>query len=132
MGASAQLVDQELPPDTAVLVVSNGDGELLDLGANRQGLHFPQMEDGTYAGYHPGTSAEAISHLQALCEKGAEYILFPHTAGWWLEYYTDLVDYLRDHYRETFSDPETCVIFRLEATHEDAESALVQEGSDDV
>ena len=54
----------ELPPDATVLVVSNGDDELSKLGAARRGWHFPQMEDGTYAGHHPGDSAEAIAHLQ--------------------------------------------------------------------
>ena len=66
-----EVVDRELPPDATVLVVSNGDDELLQLGADRRGWHFPQMEDGTYAGYHPGDSAEAIAHLEALCESGA-------------------------------------------------------------
>ena len=59
------VVDRELPPDATVLVVSNGDDELLQLGAERRGWHFPQMEDGTYAGYHPGDSAEAIAHFEA-------------------------------------------------------------------
>ena len=66
-----EIVDRELPSDATVLVVSSGDDELLKLGANRRGWHFPQMEDGTYAGYHPGDSAEAIAHLEALREKGA-------------------------------------------------------------
>jgi hypothetical protein len=85
-----EVVDRELPPDATVLVVSNGDDELLQLGASRRGWHFPQMGDGTYAGYHPGDSAEAIAHLEALQERGAEYILFPETAAWWLEYYGEL------------------------------------------
>jgi hypothetical protein len=28
------------------------------------------MDDETYAGYHPGDSAEAIAHLEALREQG--------------------------------------------------------------
>ena len=64
------VVDRELPPDATVLVVSNGDDELLKLGASRRGWHFPQMEDGTYAGYHPGDRAEAIAHLEALRGEG--------------------------------------------------------------
>ena len=66
-----EVVDRELPPDATVLVVSNGDDELLELGAERRGWHFPQMEDGTYAGHHPGDSAEAIAHLEALRDRGA-------------------------------------------------------------
>jgi GT2 family glycosyltransferase len=81
------VVDQELPPEATVLVVSNGDDDLLDLGAERRGWHFPQMPDGTYAGHHPGDSTEAIAHLETLREKGAEYIVLPATASWWLEHY---------------------------------------------
>jgi GT2 family glycosyltransferase len=88
------LVDHELPPDATVLVVSNGDDELLELGANRRCWHFPQMEDGTYAGYHPADSADAIAHLEALREKGAEYIVFPQTASWWLSFYSEFRDHL--------------------------------------
>jgi GT2 family glycosyltransferase len=84
------LVDRELPPDATVLVVSNGDDELLNLGADRRGWHFPQLEDGTYAGHHPGDSAEAIAHLEALRENGATHIIFPQTAFWWLEFYGEL------------------------------------------
>jgi GT2 family glycosyltransferase len=88
------VADRELPPDATVLVVSNGDDELLKLGANRRGWHFPQMEDGTYAGHHPANSAEAIAHLEALQEQGGTHILFPQTAFWWLEFYGELRDTL--------------------------------------
>jgi GT2 family glycosyltransferase len=84
------VVDRDLPPDATVLVVSNGDDELLKLGANRRGWHFPQMEDGTYAGHHPGDSAEAIAHLEALQAKGGEFLLIPETSLWWLEHYDGL------------------------------------------
>src|SRR5690349_1869467 len=40
-----EVVDRELPPEATVLVVSNGDDELLELGASRRGWHFPQTED---------------------------------------------------------------------------------------
>ena len=52
------------------------------------------MKDGTYAGYHPGTSEEAIEHLEAVRERGAEYILFPQTAFWWLDFYPGLLEHL--------------------------------------
>jgi len=96
-----------------VLVVANGDEELLELGANRHGWHFPQMEDGTYAGSHPGNSAEAIDHFRALLERGAEYVLFPETALWWLEFYGDFAGMLRRGFHETCSHPGTCAIFGL-------------------
>jgi GT2 family glycosyltransferase len=89
-----ETVERELPPDATILVVSNGDDELLKLGTGRRCWHFPQTEDGTYAGHHPGDSAEAIAHLEALRRKGAEYILLPQTAAWWLDFYAELRDAL--------------------------------------
>jgi GT2 family glycosyltransferase len=106
-----EVVDRELPSDATVLVVSNGDDELLQLGADRRGWHFPQMEDGTYAGYHPGNSTEAIAHLRALRERGAEFIVFPDTAAWWLDHYAELRRWLESSGRSDFSDH--CSLFAL-------------------
>ena len=64
-----EVADRELPRDATVLVVSNGDDALLQLGAERRGWHFPQQEDGVWAGYHPADSAEAIAHLEALRDR---------------------------------------------------------------
>jgi hypothetical protein len=69
------------------------------------------MEDGMYAGHHPGDSAEAIAHFQALHERGAEYILFPETSMWWLEYYGDFVDLLKRTASKSVWRAGTCVIF---------------------
>jgi GT2 family glycosyltransferase len=108
-----EVVDRELPPDATVLVVSNGDDELLELGANRRGWHFPQMEDGTYAGYHPGDSAEAIAHFEVLRDRGAEFILFPETAAWWLEHYTELAEMLQAGSTDASIGGGPCEIFNL-------------------
>ncbi len=105
-------VEETLPEDAVVLVVSNGDDELLELGAQRRGLHFPQMADGTYAGHHPGTSADALAHLEALKEQGAQHMLFPSTAGWWLDYYDDFARSLGEGARL-----DVCTIFDLAGTH---------------
>ena len=66
-----EVVDRELPRDATVLVVSNGDDELLQLGASRRGWHFPQMEDGTYAGYHPGDQRGGDRTLRGAQDRGA-------------------------------------------------------------
>ncbi len=115
-----------------MLVVSNGDDELLQLGASRRGWHFPQMEDGTYAGYHPGHSAEAIEHLDAMCERGAQYLLFPETAYWWLDFYAELVDTLEHQAAEPAGRAETCVIFELRSLHGERGASLhaVETGRD--
>jgi hypothetical protein len=59
------LVEHELPPDANRARSLERRRPLLELGAERRGWHFPQMEDGTYAGYHHGDSAEAICALRA-------------------------------------------------------------------
>jgi glycosyltransferase involved in cell wall biosynthesis len=86
-----------LPAEARVLVVSKGDEELLRLGG-RQGRHFPQLEDGTYAGYYPANDQEAITHLEALRQKGHSFLLLPATAFWWLEHYKDFHNHLLRRY----------------------------------
>jgi GT2 family glycosyltransferase len=114
-----KVVDWALPGDATVLVVSNGDHELLDLGASRRGWHFPQMDDGTYAGHHPGTSSEALAQLEALRVRGAQYILFPSTTSWWLDYYDEFAGALRDNCPESLAHSDACLIFGLtNARHE--------------
>jgi hypothetical protein len=105
------IVQAILPPDTKVIVVSKGADELLSLGGC-QGWHFPQTEEGWYAGYHPADSAEAIAHLEKLRAKGGSYLLFPHTAFWWLDFYTEFRQYLDNHYQRTWHD-ERAVLYDL-------------------
>ena len=88
--ASAQIVADQLPAEATVLVVSKGDDELLDLGG-RRARHFPEAEDGTWAGHHPADSAEAVAPLEAMRAAGGEFILFPSTGLWWLDHYDGLL-----------------------------------------
>jgi hypothetical protein len=115
-----EVANAVLPPDTTVAVVSKGDEELLELGDGRRGWHFPQNEDGVYAGYYPADSAEAIIHLEELRTRGAGFLLFPETALWWLERYGDLKQHLEARYRLIWS--ERCIIYQLhEPSSNDAE-----------
>jgi len=106
-----ELVNAELPTDSVVVVVSRGDCTLLQLGP-RQAWHFPQTQSGVYAGFHPADSEEAISHLEEIRRKGADYLLFPSTAFWWLGFYGDFQKYLESRYPCVCSDP-SCLIFQL-------------------
>jgi hypothetical protein len=101
-----------LPRSAIVVVVSNGDDELLNL-YDRQGWHFPQTEDGTHAGYYPAASIAAIVHLEALRAKGAEFLLFPATGFWWLEHYPEFGRHLESRYREVARQENTCLIYAL-------------------
>jgi GT2 family glycosyltransferase len=101
-----------VPPGATVLVVSRGDDDLLRV-AGRRAWHFPRDDAGTYAGYHPGSSDEAIALLEGERAAGARFIAFPETGIWWLEHYDGLRHHLGANYRRSFSNPQSCVIFDL-------------------
>jgi hypothetical protein len=107
-----EVVHSQLPPDATVIVVSKGDEELLKL-EGRRAWHFPQSDDGVYAGHYPASSAEAISHLEALRSKGGDFLLFPRTAYWWLEHYQGLRQHLEARYRLAVHEKSSCLIFAL-------------------
>jgi GT2 family glycosyltransferase len=107
-----QFVELETTPGTTVLVVSKGDRALLEL-KGRRGWHFPQNENGVYAGYHPANSAEAIKHLEDLRARGAAYLLIPATSLWWLDYYEDFRHHLESRYIRLPTPGELCVLYRL-------------------
>jgi GT2 family glycosyltransferase len=108
-----ELVRRVLPPEATVLVVSKGDQALLQLDG-RAGWHFPRAEDGSYAGYYPATSAAAIAHLEALRAAGANFLLLPHTALWWLEHYVELKEHLERYYATVAAEENTGVIIALD------------------
>jgi hypothetical protein len=107
-----EAVRTTLPPEATVAVVSKGDEELLELGEGRQGWHFPQNEEGVYAGHYPADSTEAIAHLEELRDRGAQFLLFPGTALWWFEKYEGFGRHLEGRYRRMWDD-EVCVIYQL-------------------
>jgi GT2 family glycosyltransferase len=112
-----EVVCRSIPPEATVAVISKGDDELLALGS-RQAWHFPQTEDQTYAGHHPLDSAEAITRLEDIQGKGAEYLVIPRTGGWWLEHYGDFRRHLEEHGRVVVRDEDTCWVFALAQSHE--------------
>jgi hypothetical protein len=113
-----ETVHTALPPGATVAVASKGDEELLELGEGRRGWHFPQNEKGVYAGYYPADSEEAISHLEELRSRGAQFLLFPETAFWWLEEYEGFGRHLESRYRRVHDD-ETCIIYELSEARPD-------------
>jgi hypothetical protein len=111
VGQIREVAKAVLPPGATVVVVSKGDEELLKLDGERIGWHFPQNENGVYAGFYPADGSEAIFHLEELRAKGADFLLFPETAFWWLERYRDFKQHLDSHYRRIWS--EGCIIYQL-------------------
>jgi hypothetical protein len=109
-------VIESLPADSTVAVVSQGDEDLVSL-EERRGWHFPQTDDGAYAGYHPPSSTIAIDHLEHLRAKGADFLLLPSTSYWWLDYYGAFREHLDSRYRRVWFD-DGCVIYELAAPQE--------------
>lgn len=107
-------VEELVTEDATVIVISRGDEALLDL-RGRTGWHFPQTDDGVYAGFYPDGSETAIAHLEALRAKGAGYLLVPQTSGWWLRHYTGFREYLDQRY-ELLQTNVACVLYRLTPT----------------
>ncbi len=107
-----QVVRDVVPADATLLVVSRGDGELLDL-YGRRAWHFPRGQKGVYAGYNPGDSTAAIAHLEALRSRGGAYLLFPATALWWLDHYGTFRTYLERQYHLVHRD-DACCLFALQ------------------
>jgi GT2 family glycosyltransferase len=103
-------VTEAVPAGASVLVVSRGDRALLELRGREAG-HFPQDEAGCYLGHHPPDSADAVGRLETLRTAGAEYLVVPATAYWWLDHYAGFAEHLRGHYPATERD--ACTIFRL-------------------
>jgi GT2 family glycosyltransferase len=112
-------VEASVPADSTVLVISRGDEYLLDLGG-RAAWHFPQNERGAYSGHHPPDSRAAIDQLETLRAKGADYLVIPETATWWLAHYEDFASHLSDRYRELTDAGDPCRVFSLQdATESD-------------
>jgi hypothetical protein len=107
-----ELVAEAVPTGATVLVVSRGDDELLALDG-RVGWHFPQAEDGLYAGHHPQDSEVAVRHLEELRVRGATHFVIPATSAWWLDHYADFRRHLDDRFTPVTVDPETCVAWDL-------------------
>lgn len=100
------------PEGSTVLVVSRGDPDLTRI-PGREGWHFPQNDEGVYAGHYPEDSAEAVDHLQTLRERGADLLLIPCTAFWWLDHYDGLRAYLASHCRLVAYHEDTGIVFAL-------------------
>lgn len=86
-----------VPSGARVLVVSAGDEAIVESG-DWIGWHFPRDPGGSYAGYKPATSADAIAHFESLRGQGAEFLVFPESSLWWLDFYSDFYQYLMRHY----------------------------------
>ncbi len=107
-----EAIASTVPEGATVAIVSKGDDAIVSLESH-SGWHFPRTSEGVYAGEYPADATIAIDQLEGLRSAGAEYLVFPQTAFWWLEYYGGLREYLEAHYPVVLRDEERCVIFKL-------------------
>jgi GT2 family glycosyltransferase len=108
-----EAVDAVVPDGAEFLVISRGDDSLLQLNGHRA-RHFPQADDGGWAGHHPAHSEEAIEHLEALRARGARYLVVPPTYRWWLDHYEGLREHLESSCRAVVVDERAGAIYELE------------------
>jgi hypothetical protein len=100
-----------VPRDATVLVISKGDGALLELGG-RDAKHFPQSATGGYAGFHPLNGRAAVAELKRL-SRSADHLIIPQTAFWWEKHYREFHRHLVRNAMLVADEPETCRIYRL-------------------
>jgi hypothetical protein len=102
-----------VPPGATVAIASKGDETLMGIDGRRT-RHFPQLDDGTYAGFYPPDDAEAVRQVEELRRRGASHLVFPATALWWHTHYAGLARHLEAHHERILDEPESCVIYRLD------------------
>jgi ATP-binding cassette, subfamily B, bacterial len=115
------VVSDHVPRQATVLVISRGDDAMLELDG-RTAWHFPNVDDNVYSGHHPATGHEAVAGLEELRIRGAEYLVVPATAAWWLEHYPELAGYLGRH-RRVAHVPGTCSVYALNPADGDGAAA---------
>jgi ATP-binding cassette subfamily B protein len=106
-----EAMEQHVPAGAKVLVVSRGDQALVDSDWC-EASHFPQRADGSHEEGPPAHDFEAIGWVEDLRAQGAEYLVVPAPALWWLDHYQGFRFYL-ERFPRASDDPETAVIFNL-------------------
>jgi hypothetical protein len=119
VGRVHSAVASTVPPGATVLVVSKGDAALLAM-PGLSAAHFPQDQAGEYAGHHPLDSAAATAELERLRRHGAEYLVIPATARWWLDFYEGFAAHLANHGELVADLPGACLIYGLGRLGDDA------------
>ncbi len=112
VGRVQATVAETVPPGASVLVVSKGDAALLEMPGHIA-AHFPQDAGGGYAGHHPHDSDAAMAELEQLRRRGAEYLVIPATARWWLDFYEGLARHLANHGELVADVDGACLVYGL-------------------
>jgi 4-amino-4-deoxy-L-arabinose transferase-like glycosyltransferase len=85
----------QVTPNDARIVAADGGDPTLFYYAHRKGWHF--LEKNGIWNNLPLDSAEAISNLEDLRNRGATYLVFPFRTRWWLDYYNEFAAHLKQN-----------------------------------
>jgi glycosyltransferase involved in cell wall biosynthesis len=105
----ARVISKLVPENARLAAVDKSDPTILHL-CGRKGWHFPDwslLPDG-----YPRDSGIAIKHLEQLRSRGADFMVFPSAAFWWLEFYQELSRHLEEQYKCLWRD-ENCILYDL-------------------
>jgi hypothetical protein len=105
------VIRHTIPSDASVAVISKGDETLVQPNEHRV-RHFPSDGDGTYAGYYPSDGRAAVAELEASRERGVRYLVIPKPAFWWLGFYIEFAQHLRERYSLVYTSSD-CLIYEL-------------------
>ena len=105
------IASQVVPPGAVVAVVTKGDSDFLTI-EGRRAWHFPEARPGVYAGHHPADDAAALAALEEARARGANFLLLPGTAYWWLEHYAEFGVHLETRCGCAWRDAR-CTIYDL-------------------
>jgi glycosyltransferase involved in cell wall biosynthesis len=106
-----ELMRQTIPSDASVAIISKGDHALVKLDGRRL-RHFPADGNGEYAGYYPSDGRAAVAELEATRERGVRYLVIPKPAFWWLGFYIEFAQHLRERY-SLIHTSQDCLIYGL-------------------
>jgi hypothetical protein len=117
-----------LPAGATVAVVSRGDEAILHI-ERATAWHFPRAADGGWAGHYPADTAEAVAQLEAARRAGAQYLLLPRPAFWWLDHYPGLRDHLRLNAEEVATTPDLFLYRLADVSRQSGRAPLATEDS---
>jgi glycosyltransferase involved in cell wall biosynthesis len=110
-GAIRERIQAIAEPGAPVLVVTDGDDSLADLGS-QPCWHFPEARDGGSVGFDPVDGRAAVTHLDAQQQRGARYFVLPKAAFGWKRRFPELFDRLETDARRVYQD-EMVAIYDL-------------------
>jgi len=100
-----------LPDEEVVLVLSEGDDQLLAL--ERPAWHFPHDSGGRPLPLEAGSGAQAASQLRSLSRDGIHYLVVPATLLWLLSRRPALAAYLERECRCLARRDRICMVYEL-------------------